>query len=63
MFEEAVLAEQFQRLLARERKAEGMYAALACSAEDPAVRMRAEEFRRDKQRHIRLAERLLEIVE
>jgi len=63
MFEEALLAEQFSKLLAHEKEAERMYAGLAGSADDPAVRLEAEQFRRDKQRHVRLARRLLEIVQ
>ena len=63
MFEEAVLAEQFTKLLAQEKEAERMYAGLAGSADDPGVRSEAERFRRDKQRHVRLARRLLEIVQ
>jgi len=63
MFEEALLAEQFEKLLAQEQEAERMYAGLAGSTEDPGMRLAAEQFRRDKQRHVRLTRRLLEIVQ
>lgn len=61
MLEQEQIAEQFQALLEMEKKAEALYAELAARA-DPALRARIEELRRDKLRHIRLTERLLEIV-
>ena len=63
MLETVFIEEQFQSLLDRAQQAEQMYAALADSAEDPSVRAEMDQLRRDKQRHIRLAQRLLEIVE
>jgi rubrerythrin len=61
MLEQEQIAEQFQALLEMEKKAEALYADLAAKA-DPALRGRIEQLRRDKLRHIRLTERLLEIV-
>ena len=63
MFEQAVLREQFQALLQSERQAAACYAELAAKIEDPQFRQQAEQLHRDKQRHILLAERLLEIIE
>ena len=63
MFEQALLAEQFQDLLARARDAEKMYAGLAECIDDPKLREKVQQVYLDKQRHVRLAERLLEIVE
>lgn len=58
-----MLREQFLALLDKERQAEQMYADLAGRTVDPSLRRQIELLHRDKQRHIALAERLLEIVE
>ena len=58
-----MLREQFQELLRKEREAERVYAELAAKVEDVSLREQVEQLRRDKLRHIRLTERLLEIVE
>ncbi len=63
MLEQTALREQVQALLAKERQAEDAYAKLAATAGDAEVRQQIEQLRRDKQRHIRLAERLLEILD
>ena len=63
MLEQAELREQVQALLAKERQAEAAYAELASKIADPAARQQLEALRHDKQRHIRLAERLLEILD
>ena len=63
MLEQAILAEQFQSLLSREQQAMKMCAELAARISDAALREQVEQLLRDKQRHIRLAERLLEIVQ
>jgi rubrerythrin len=63
MLEQALLREQVQALLASERQAEAAYADLASKVEDPAVKQQIQALRHDKQRHIRLAERLLEILD
>ncbi len=63
MLEQAQLREQVQELLAHERAAEEAYAQLAQRVADPNIRSQFENLRHDKQRHIRLAERLLEILE
>jgi len=62
MFEESLLAEQFQKLLDREREAAEVYADLATRLTDPALREQVAQIYREKQRHIELTERLLEIV-
>ena len=62
MLEQATLREQFHRLLAHEQQALEACAELAANLEDPAVRQKVEQLRRDKQRHVELTERLLEIV-
>ena len=63
MLEQAMLREQFLTLLDKERQAERLYADLSVRLSDPVLRRQIEQLHRDKQRHIALAERLLEIVE
>ena len=63
MFEEAMLAEQFEGLLKQTREAEGYYASLADQTADPAIAGSLRELQREKQRHIRLAKHLLRMVE
>jgi len=62
MLEQATLREQFQTLLSQEQQALEAYAELAAKVTDPAVRQQVEQLHRDKQRHVELTERLLEIV-
>jgi rubrerythrin len=59
----AILQEQFTALLASERQAVETYQRLLPSIADAATRKQIEQLLRDKQRHIGLIERLLEIVE
>jgi rubrerythrin len=63
MLEQAMLREQFLALLDKERQAERLYAELSARLTDPVLRRQIEQLHRDKERHIALAERLLEIVE
>ena len=63
MFEQAQLAEQFNTLLAREREAAQHYAAMADHVDDPELRKQVLQLHSEKKRHIRLARRLLEIVD
>ena len=63
MFEETILAEQFQSLLMQSEQAEKMYASLVGNTADPALRQELQQLQFDKQRHVRLARRLLEIVQ
>ena len=63
MLEQSMLAEQFRNLLAAERQAENACAELAEQVDDPQLKERLQQFCREKQRHVELAERLLEIVE
>ncbi len=58
-----MLAERFEALLEQERQAAQAYADLADQVSDPAAKEQFELIRREKLRHIELAERLLEIVE
>ena len=62
MLEQAALREQFQTLLAREQYAAEIYGELAGKV-DPALRDQVEQLHREKLRHVRLTERLLEILE
>jgi len=62
MLEEALLREQFESLLSQEQQALAAYAALIEEIEDPALRDQVQQLHRDKQRHVELTERLLEIV-
>ena len=61
--EHEVLAEQFEALLRQEQQVEESYAGLAQKVTDPAALADIKNIHRDKQRHIQLAQRLLEIVD
>jgi hypothetical protein len=63
MFEEAELAEQFNTLLDKQQQAADYYAAAAAETEDPQMRQQFQQVQRDKNRHIQLTQRLLEIVD
>ncbi len=63
MLEQAMLRDQFQALLTQEQQAEKIYAELVAKLTDPELRKQVQQLHHDKQRHIRLTERLLEIVE
>lgn len=57
------LAEQFHALLSQEQQVEETYARLLPQVTDPGALAQLQHIRRDKQRHIQLAQRLLEIVQ
>ena len=61
--EQVMLAESFRTLLEREREAAAMYADLTSRTADAVTLQQLKEILREKQRHVRLVERLLEIVE
>ncbi len=61
--EQAMLRDRFQDLLDLEQQALEAYEELASQNSDPKILQKVEHLRRDKQRHIELTERLLEIVE
>ena len=63
MLEQIQLARQFQTLLNSELQAERAYAELVGKLSDPDLREQVERLCRDKHRHVRMAERLLEMVE
>jgi rubrerythrin len=63
MLEQATLRERFETLLEQQRQALMVYESLAGQSPDPAVRKQALQLRKEKERHIRLTERLLEIVD
>jgi len=63
MLDQALLREQFLALLDKERQAERVYADLAGRTSDESLRQAIQLLHRDKQRHIALAERLLEMVD
>ena len=63
MLEQLMFADQFKELLACQQKAVCAYGDLAGRIDDPKLRDQVEQLQRDKQRHIRLTERLLEIVD
>ena len=63
MLEQAMLREQFMALLSQEQRAADLYARLASELSDPRLRRQLEQLCRDKQRHARMAERLIEIVD
>jgi rubrerythrin len=62
MLEQSILREQSERLLNSAQQAVGTYLVLARTQSDPRLREQLQRLCRDKQRHVRLAERLLEIV-
>jgi rubrerythrin len=62
MFEQAVLRDLIQELLDQTSTAEKGYASLASRVTDPDLRSQVQHLHRDKQRHLELAERLMEIV-
>ena len=61
--EQVMLAESFRTLLEREREATAMYADLIARTADATTLQQLKEILREKQRHVGLGERLLEIVE
>ena len=61
--EHAMLAEKFQQLLDTERQAEKVCASLSEELKDHAASGQIAQLHREKQRHIQLVQRLLEIVE
>jgi len=63
MFEQAALAEQFRVLIAKEQQAVKICADLEAKAADPSFRQEIGQLLREKQHHIELAQRLLEIVQ
>lgn len=63
MLEQDQLRQQISALLGQERQAADTYAELAASTQDAALKDQLNQLCRDKQRHVRLAERLLEILE
>ena len=63
MLEESLLREQFEELLEAERQAVATYRDMLGKLEDAEARQKVEQLLRDKQRHVELTERLLEIME
>ena len=63
MYEQALLAEQFGKLLAQAEQAEQMYAGIAAETDDPDLREQFQELLREKRRHVQMTERLIEIVD
>ena len=62
MLEQAMLREQFLALLQQQRQAAQIYSDLA-EAGDEGIRKQVQQLQHDKNRHIQLTERLLEIVD
>ena len=63
MLEQTHISEQFQALLNLEQQAQRLYEQLHAKVGDRIVAAQLDQLRRDKQRHIQLIQRLLEIVE
>ena len=61
MFEQAMLRELIREFMDETQQVEQTYAGLAQEG-DPARRAEAQQLMREKQRHLELSERLLEIV-
>ncbi len=63
MLDQIMLREQFEALLAHQQAALGKYESVAAGNNDPQTKAEFDQLCREKKRHIRLTERLLEIVE
>jgi rubrerythrin len=63
MLEHAILRDLFEGLCETSRQASKAYESMADQVTDPAVREQVEHVQRDKDRHVYLTERLLEIVQ
>jgi len=63
MLEMATIREQLQDLLDKERRAMTAYAELVAKAADTRLREQFLQLQREKQRHVELAERLLQIMD
>ncbi len=61
--EQISLRQRFESLLDQQRQVLAVYESAAAASTDPAVHKQAIELRKDKERHVRLTERLLEIVD
>jgi len=61
MFEQAMLRELIQEFMDETQQVERTYAGLAEQG-DPQIRPQAMQLMREKQRHLELSERLLEIM-
>ena len=62
MLEQSILRERFLSLLEQQQQAAQVYQNLANQAQDPDLKRQAIQIHREKQRHIKLTERLIEIV-
>ena len=63
MLEQALLRERFENLLKAEQQAQLAYQEVGRLVADPAQLEQIQQVIRDKQRHIELAQRLLELVD
>ncbi|HOF17510.1 MAG TPA: hypothetical protein PK082_01275 [Phycisphaerae bacterium] len=63
MLEQFFLREHFESLLAEQKKAADAYGKLAIDLNDPALQEKVAHLVREKQRHVQLTERLLEILD
>ncbi len=63
MFEQTQLSEQFQALLNAQEKTARQCLQAAGQTSDPHLKEEIQQLHREKQRHMELTERLLEIVE
>ena len=63
MLEQALLREQIQAYLDAETQAHQAYTRITAATDNPKLREQLEQLGKDTQRHIRLAEQLLEILE
>ena len=63
MLEQALLREQIQAYLATETQAQQAYTRVSAATENPKLREQLEQLNKDTQRHIRLTEQLLEIID
>lgn len=63
MLEQSNLVEEFSSLLDMERQAQQAYSDMAARVPQGPIRQQLEQLIRDKQKHVKLIERLLEILQ
>jgi rubrerythrin len=63
MLEQAILRQRFESLLKTEQEVQRAYEELSRLVQDPLQQAQIQQLIREKQRHIELTQRLLELVE
>ncbi len=63
MLEQAILRQKVQDLLDKQKQAQALCVDLQSRTADATVKQQLDQLQRDQQRHMRLTERLLEILD